>query len=93
MKKEVEQRLNDNGLELKPAMEPPEGSKGLYLFDSLYSVIYNNNVVLYLRINDNNTFDTIELLNFRSSFRPHMKNISLEKVIDVLQSVIANKSA
>lgn len=57
---------------------------------NLFSVCYRNKKILYLRKNENNTFQTIEFLNYPSSFPKLMNNVTEERVVEILRSVIRN---
>ena len=71
--------LRNNGFTVK---------KGIFI--SLFVVSYNNTEIMYLRKNHNETFQTIEFLKFPSSFKQVTYNNSLDKVIEILKSVVKN---
>lgn len=79
--------LENNGFTVKQAMKQTDNEKGV--FDGFFCISYNEEEILYLRENDNDTFKTIEFSKYPSSFERLMNNITLEKVNAILQSVIA----
>ena len=73
------QTLLNNGFTVK---------KGL--FKHLYVVSFNDTEIIYVRDNDNGTFKTIEFLKYPSSFNQFMHSVSIEKVVEILKSVVKN---
>lgn len=79
--------LESNGFTVKEKMKPLNNEKGI--FDGVFSVFCNEKEILYLRQNGNDSFNTIELLKYPSSYQQSMENVTLDKVNEILQSIIA----